>query len=79
MRHRNVIQPRNSSEFWDLSHDVERCVARNMPMTLNWSARDAVLVYERHRVPNFKDLGRPCFVCNGFITSNAQYRLREYM
>ena len=39
-------------------------------MKLNRWAHDVVLVYERHRVPNFSDLGHSRFIC--IATSYAQ-------
>ena len=52
-----ITLPRGSQECLNFSDDLERCVARKyMPMRLNWSARDIVLVCEYHRVPHFRDL-----------------------
>ena len=43
---------------------------RKIPVKLNWSARAIV---QCHRVPHFRYLGRPCFVCDDIVTSYAQY------
>ena len=71
-----ITRSRGSKECLTISDNWKLFLARKyLPKKLNGSARDIVLVCQCHRIPHFRDLGRPRRVCNGVVTSYAQYRV----